>query len=96
MDPAAYTHEPGRILAYWVPAWLADLAHEPGRANGVPVDRPLLLTPEEAAVALRLGRTKLYELLRTKKIRSVREGASRRIAWVDLERYVEELRKSAA
>lgn len=39
----------------------------------------LLLTPEEAADALSVGRSKLYELLSTGLIESVRVGACRRI-----------------
>ena len=50
------------------------------------VDR-LLLTPTEAARALSIGRTKLYTLLSTGELPSVRIGSSRRIpaaAVVDL------------
>lgn len=39
----------------------------------------LLLTPTEAAVALGIGRSKVYELLRTGDLHSVRIGACRRI-----------------
>lgn len=39
----------------------------------------LLLTPEEAADALSVGRSKLYELLSAGLIGSVRVGACRRI-----------------
>jgi excisionase family DNA binding protein len=39
----------------------------------------LLFTPEQAADMLGLGRTKLYELLATGDLRSVRIGACRRI-----------------
>jgi excisionase family DNA binding protein len=52
----------------------------------------LLLTPEEAAQALRIGRTRLYEMLRTGELGSVRVGRSRRIARRDIEGYVETLR----
>jgi excisionase family DNA binding protein len=39
----------------------------------------LLLTPTEAAIALGIGRSKVYELLRAGQLRSVRIGTCRRI-----------------
>lgn len=39
----------------------------------------LLLTPQEAAEALSIGRSKLYELLGAGQIESVRVGSCRRI-----------------
>ncbi len=39
----------------------------------------LLLTPVEAATALGIGRSKVYELLRSGELPSVRIGACRRI-----------------
>lgn len=40
---------------------------------------PFLLTPEQAAAALAIGRTKVFELLRSDDLESVRIGSSRRI-----------------
>jgi excisionase family DNA binding protein len=51
----------------------------------------LLLTPEEAARTLSIGRSKLYELLRTGSLGSVRIGGSRRIPVAALHAYVVEL-----
>ena len=51
----------------------------------------LLLTPEEAADALSIGRSKLYTLIATGDVASVRIGASRRIPWSALVAYVETL-----
>ena len=51
----------------------------------------LLLTPEEAARTLSIGRSKLYELLRTGSLGSVRIGGSRRIPAATLQAYVVEL-----
>ena len=48
----------------------------------------LLLTPEEAAQALGIGRTKLYELLATAKLPSVRIGGSRRVSVDALTEFV--------
>lgn len=51
----------------------------------------LLLTPEDAALVLSIGRSKVYELLATGAVRSVRIGASRRIPAEELAAYVERL-----
>jgi excisionase family DNA binding protein len=51
----------------------------------------LLLTPEEAARALGVGRTTLYELLRTGAVTSVRIGGSRRVPTSAVEDYVRSL-----
>jgi excisionase family DNA binding protein len=59
------------------------------------VDR-LLLTPEAAAEIIGVGRTKLYELLRSGAIESVRIGRARRIPADALEGYVSQLREDAS
>lgn len=51
----------------------------------------LLLTPEDAALVLSIGRSKLYELLTTGALRSVRIGTSRRIPFEELAAYVQGL-----
>ena len=56
----------------------------------------LLLTPEQAAELLAVGRTKIYELLRTGTLESVRIGAARRIPAAALTAYVERLRQEEA
>lgn len=52
----------------------------------------LLLTPEEAAKALSISRSKLYELLASCEIESVRIGTSRRIPTLALDEFVERCR----
>jgi excisionase family DNA binding protein len=52
--------------------------------------------PEHAAELLAVGRTKLYELLRTGALESVRIGAVRRIPASALTAYVEQLRRDEA
>jgi excisionase family DNA binding protein len=52
---------------------------------------PLLLTPEEAANALRVGRTTLYALLKMGELRPIHIGRSCRIFRLELERYVRHL-----
>ena len=57
---------------------------------------PILVTPEEAAKALRLGRSKVYELMASGELESVRIGRSRRIRWGALEAFANSLTASAA
>jgi excisionase family DNA binding protein len=48
----------------------------------------LLLTPEEAAFTLGIGRSKVYLLLRAGVLGSVRIGGSRRIPVTAIQEYV--------
>ena len=52
----------------------------------------LLLTPEETAEVMGIGRTKVYELLRAGVIDSVRIGACRRVPVAALHEYLDRLR----
>lgn len=61
-----------------------------------PVLPPLLYKPEEAAVQLRISRTKVYALLRTGEIRSVKIDGSRRIPVAALTDYIADLERRAA
>ncbi len=54
----------------------------------------LLLTPEEAATVLRLGRTTVYALMKSGDLRSVHIGRSCRISQAELDRYVRRLEDS--
>ena len=56
----------------------------------------LLLTPTEAAEALGIGRSKLYELMRAGLIESVLIGTARRVPADALEEYVRRLRAQLA
>ena len=56
----------------------------------------LLLTIEEAAKALRIGRTHMFKLLGNGEIRSVYIGRSRRISIDALKEYVTKLETNAA
>jgi excisionase family DNA binding protein len=51
----------------------------------------LLLRPEEAAELLSIGRSKVYELIGTGELVSVRIGASRRIPAQALAEFVQRL-----
>ena len=48
----------------------------------------ILLTPTEAARALGIGRSKLYELMKEGSIRSIRIGSCRRVPAVALHEFV--------
>jgi excisionase family DNA binding protein len=50
-----------------------------------------LLTPEEAAQALGIGRTLVYELIGSGRLRSVRIGACRRVPVTAVDEFVDEL-----
>jgi len=52
----------------------------------------LLLTPEDAADLLSIGRSKLYELMGDGRLASVRIDASRRVPMSALVEFVESLR----
>jgi excisionase family DNA binding protein len=56
--------------------------------DGVP---KLLLTPEQAAQALGIGRSHVYELLRRGQLKSVRIGACRRVPVGALDEFVTSL-----
>ena len=56
---------------------------------------PILLTPEEAAKALQIGRTRLYGLLADGTIPSVQIGHSRRVSLRALEDFVRRLHGGA-
>ncbi|MFL6135783.1 MAG: helix-turn-helix domain-containing protein [Nocardioidaceae bacterium] len=56
----------------------------------------LLLSPEEAAQALGLGRSRVYDLIRTRRLDSVRIGKSRRIPVAAVHAYVEHLTEQEA
>jgi excisionase family DNA binding protein len=54
----------------------------------------LLLTPEEAAQVLSVGRSKVYELIGGGQLQSVRIGGSRRIPVTAIETFVSGLASS--
>jgi excisionase family DNA binding protein len=53
---------------------------------------PLLVTTEQAARTLAIGRSKLYELLSSGQLESVRIGGCRRIDIESLTRFIDEHR----
>jgi excisionase family DNA binding protein len=55
----------------------------------------LLLTVVEAGALLGLKRSKLYQLLQTSRLRSVRIDGSRRVLVSDLHEFVQRLRDDA-
>jgi excisionase family DNA binding protein len=61
--------------------------------SGIPI---LLVCPEDAARVLGLGRTKVYELMRSGELRSVKLGGLRRIPVAALAEFVKRLEAEAA
>jgi excisionase family DNA binding protein len=58
------------------------------RPSGEP---DVLLTPAEAAAVLKIGRSKLYELMARGAINSVKLGRCRRFRRSDLDRFIGDL-----
>ncbi len=56
-----------------------------------PAPQKLLFTAEEAAETLGLGRTVVFELLRSGRLESVKIGSRRRISMAALQSYVSSL-----
>jgi len=54
----------------------------------------LLVSPAEAAKVLRVGRSTIYDLMRTNALTSVKIGRSRRIPMARLREYVDQLQPS--
>lgn len=64
----------------------------PPRPEDVMEDQPrVLLTVEEAAEQLAIGRTAVYALLKSGELDSVRIGRLRRIPAISVENYVQQL-----
>jgi excisionase family DNA binding protein len=56
----------------------------------------LLLTPEDAAVALSISRTRVYELMASGRLPSLKIGRSRRISVDALAAFISALSKESA
>ena len=83
-----------------LPAHLPEVAvpHRPGVDEPVALEDEmgkLLLTPVEAASALGIGRSKLYELIQTGQLPSVRIGTCRRVPTEALHDFLLTLRTTA-
>jgi excisionase family DNA binding protein len=64
---------------------------DPEPLRDVLAGSPLLMTPEEAATALRIGRTTVYALMKAGELRPVHIGRSCRLPRTEVERYVRSL-----
>jgi excisionase family DNA binding protein len=60
----------------------------------VPLSQRLLLRPEEAAAILGLGRSTIYELLRTGELTAAHIGRTTRIPARDLQSWIEQHRSA--
>lgn len=83
---AARTFDAGLYLS------AADIAEVQRSLERTRAVTKLLLTPTEAAEALGIGRSKLYELLAKGVVPSITIGTCRRIVASDLDAYIESLR----
>ncbi len=57
--------------------------------KGPPMEK--MLTVDQAADALQISRTKLFDLLRTGVLRSVKIGRARRVPASSIDQYINEL-----
>ena len=85
--------DPGTTLVVtdWRYAGRGDPAHRPAAIGGRCAVPRLLMTVPEAAEALAISRSKLYELIASGTIASIRIDGSRRIPLTALEEYVSRL-----
>lgn len=67
------------------------MGENPQRLGGLPAGERLLLTTEEAADVLRVGRTTVYALIKAGELRPVHIGRSCRLSHAELKRYVSRL-----
>jgi excisionase family DNA binding protein len=56
----------------------------------------IVYTVEEAADVLKISRWKVFELIRTEALRSIKIGGLRRIPHVAIEQYIQRLMEEAA
>jgi excisionase family DNA binding protein len=57
--------------------------------NSVPLEVPLVTSPNQAMTAIQVSRKKLYELINTGELESYTEGKSRRITVKSINEYIE-------
>ena len=67
------------------------MGEDPQRLGDLLAGERLLLTPEEAADLLRVGRTTIYALIKAGDLHPVHIGRSCRLSRAELERYVRRL-----
>ncbi|GAA0264777.1 helix-turn-helix domain-containing protein [Cryptosporangium japonicum] len=98
MDVHALARACARTDAHtpWTSTWTNTHRHQPEGGTTTPETREqLLYTIPEAAAALRVSRTTIYELLDARTLESVHIGRARRIPAEALRAYVESLRTNA-
>ena len=72
---------------------VSDVRPVPARLWELPAEDlpPLLFRPEQVARVLNIGRSKVFDLIRSGQLRSVKAGGSRRISATALREYVARL-----
>ena len=60
--------------------------------TSITTTQPLVFTIPEAAAALRIGRTSVYQLMDTGQLPSIKIGTRRLIARTDLEHFIDQAR----
>jgi len=89
MTTTAYRHDPRPSVRRGRPPEVGATQH--GAEDVRPLERALL-TPEEAARVLGIGRSKVYELILAGTLESLKIGASRRIPADAIDAFITALR----
>jgi len=72
---------------------LLDLVEIVMNLKTAPLEQQLLLTPEQAAAVLTIGRTRVYALIASGALASVKIGRSRRVTRMPCDALVAELQR---
>jgi excisionase family DNA binding protein len=67
------------------------MSNESHGVDPISFNSPLLLTINQVAALLNLGRTKTYEIVRCSKIKSLKVGSRRLVRPKDVEIYVKKI-----
>ena len=96
-DEKVEDHSSQHPLPSHLPGVREQSGHDRPDALAIPEDDmdKLLLTPTEAATALGIGRSKVYELMQTGQLQSVHIGACRRVPAEALHAFLEQLRTAS-
>lgn len=90
-EPSEDAPQDVRLASQIIEALAAMGAQEKApKPDARPETRPVLLRVAEAAEALGIGKTKIYELIANKTISTVKIGASRRIPAAEIARLSSE------
>jgi excisionase family DNA binding protein len=92
--PAALLRAEGETVRLQAAAGEAGHPADPSRAESEMIMERLLLSPEQVAESLGVCRSRVYELMRTRALPSVKIGRARRVPVSAVRAYVDQLTDS--